>query len=272
VSILKGQSHASLYCRAMVTGKRFVVVLGAVVLTASAAGCGRPKPPDGATALRQSMQAFQAVTLFTLVQTTTTDLGVFTVTTEVDCAAPYYRRLDTEVLTQKGIDSGTSLMQGRPRQKREEENLFVEGRSFSRFSGSWESAPAEMDNARPDWGPSSRSYDPGADCKKFSEGKAPGLPFDKMQAATKADYRGQRTVDGAQCHEFMVTFNDLVLADTLKIVDEGGGLTSSEREEVIRPVDATVCFGVTDSLPYQGASGNKTIAFRYKPFQKRGIP
>jgi hypothetical protein len=93
-----------------------------------------------------------------------------------------------------------------------------------------------------------------------------------MQAATKTAYRGPRTVDGVTCHGFMITFNDQVLADTMKTVDSGGGFTTSVREQVTRPVDATVCLGVTDSLPYQGASGTKTVEFRYKPFEKLGIP
>jgi hypothetical protein len=251
----------------------------AVVAAAIGIACNRapkaPPPaqkPDGPSEFKAWQQAFQNVRQATLERTTTTDLGVFKETMEVDCASRYFHSRYTKDLTPKGIESNTTQLQGRPRAHQEEERLFAEGQSFNRFTGSWENPAAGTDDAHPDWGTARNSYDPTAECESFQQSKVPFVPFDKILATNKIEYKGERTLNGAQCHEFKVAYPDLVDSDQMKKVDAGGGSSTSYREQVTKVIESTICLGVPDLLPRQATKGDVTFTYSYESFDKLGIP
>jgi hypothetical protein len=259
-------------------------VVATIVAAVVAAGCGntpqqkpeppagvaarQKQPPQGRSALQKAREAFKDIRQFTLTQTSTSDLGVFTTTTEVDCDARYYHQRRTKTLTEKGIAEGTTQIQGRPRAESESEALFVQGQSLRRNSSSWEKAPPGDDDATPEWAPSLIfDFDPANDCRSFAAGEFAGLPFGKMLNPSKVTFREERTVGGYACHEFALTYLDQVLSDTMRQV----GDRTSVRDEITKPVEGTLCIAVEDSLPLHGTSGIRAFEFGYDGFEKLNV-
>ena len=259
----------------------------ALVGTALSIGCNRTpntpntaagsqpslQKPEGASEFRASQHAFQKVEHLTFEQITTTEIGVFKEVIEADCASPYYHSRYTKDLTPKGIESNASQLQGQPRAHQEAERLLVDGGSFDRFTGSWANAPASMDDAHPDWGASRNPYDLASECESFRQSKAiPFVPFDKILAANRIEYQGPRAADGTQCHEFKVTYSDLVDSAQTNTINTGGGASTTYRTQVAAPVESTICLGVGDLLPRQGTKDNVAFKFSYGPIEKLGRP
>jgi len=230
-------------------------------------------PPQGAAALANARKAFQQVAQFTLTQTTTTDIGVFTMTTKVDCAGPYYYYKRTTALTPKGVEQNTTQLQGRARDKTEEERVFVDGQSFDRYSGSWENPSPGTDDARPNWEVAKSSYDPTSDCQAFAKGTMTALPFGKMLAPSKIAYSKQRSVGGYDCHEFTITYPDQVLDDKMRETDDGKGNKTAYRGESTKNVEGTLCLAVDDSLPLEGRydNGMRVFELGYAPIDKISV-
>lgn len=209
-------------------------------------------PPDGRAELMAARQAVQAVTHFTISSTVTTGLGTFQDTYEVDCARGYYHKLSVAELTAEGMERGTTQLQGRPRARKESEELHVAGRSYSRYSGSWENSPAEYDDAQPTFARSRNSYAERTDCARIrQEADVLGVPLSKAAKATSVEFLGQQTVEGTACNEFRFTYEDKVYGDRMITRDLGGGSVSSEREMVTQPLEALICFGTADKLVYR---------------------
>ena len=136
---------------------------GTVAASIVCAGCA---PPDGTKEFSASREAFQRLDHLTMSWTSKTRLGVFTETAEFDCAARYYHYRYVKDLNAEGIKDGSTVID-RPKAHQEEERLFVDGRSFDRFSGGWEDP--RHDNAR-DWGPGNSSNDPADECRAMQNG------------------------------------------------------------------------------------------------------
>ena len=153
--------------------------LACLIVMLIAAGCTGEKTPEqpplpapaaGRVAFRASQEAFQRTPRFTLDRVSRTALGVFTETSQIDCAAPYLHWQRTKDLTAKGIADGTTTYQGPPRAHSEEERLFVFGQSFDRLTGDWENPPPAENNEKA-WGPSRNSFDPGEECRAMRDGR-----------------------------------------------------------------------------------------------------
>jgi len=88
----------------------------------------------------------------------------------------------------------------------------------------------------------------------------------------KIVYQGERTAAGTACHEYKVTYSDLVFSDTMKKVDTGSGFSTSYREQVAAPVESTICLGVRDFLPQSGTKGDIAFTFSYGNIEKLASP
>lgn len=215
--------------------------------------CGRVlPPPDGKKEVEASRKTMLGVTHFTLESTSQTAIGTFRRTYEVDCARDYYHMTYVADLTDKGVESRTSRSQGRPRPHLESEELYVDGQSYVRYSGSWESPPPEYDDAQPNWEPSRRSFAESADCARIhQEADLLSVPYSKLTGSASIEFVGRRTVNGMECNEFRAVYEDTVFGDRMITRNHGEGSSSSEREMVKRPVEAKLCIGATDRLAYR---------------------
>jgi len=226
---------------------------GLACAAALSVACGRrSEPPDGKLEIEASRKAMQTVTRFTMESTSTTEIGTFRHKFEVDCARSYYHMVYVADLTPKGVESGTTQQQGRPRAHKESEQLYVEGRSYVRYSGSWENPQPEYDDAEPNWQLHHSSFAERADCTRIhQEADLLNVPYSKMAKATAIEFVGRQTVNGTGCNEFRVVYEDTVFGDRMITHDHGDGSSSAEREMIKRPVEARLCIGRTDKLAYR---------------------
>jgi hypothetical protein len=131
------------------------------------------------------------------------------------------------------------------------EELYADGHPYRRFSGSWENAPPEYDDAQPSWHLSQSSFAERADCNRIrQEPDFLNVPYSKIAKSTVVEFVGRRTVHETNCNEFRVVYEDAVWGDRMITRDHDDG-SSSEREMVKQPVEARICVGVTDKLPYR---------------------
>jgi hypothetical protein len=221
-------------------------------------GCTRP---NGPMEFRGSQHAVQQLDHLTIEWTRSTGLGVFTEIAEFDCGLRYYHYRYVKDLSAKGIEEGVTQSQGRPMAHQQEERIFVNGRSSGRNSASWENAKNDDTRA---WGGASSSYDPAQECESMHHGKDNSfVPHKRIIDANQIEYRGTRNVDNVQCHEYQVTYPDVVYTDTMKTTQLGPGSSYSEREQVTRPVQSIICIGVKDLLPRHVTQGDLSVRFSY---------
>ena len=242
-------------------------LLAPALVTASLmCGCRRSGPSD----FKASQQAFQKISRVKVEWSATTDKGRFKETVEMDCDAPYYHRLSVTDLTENGIASGTRSALGQPLAHQETEDLFIDGKSFDKSTGTWGF------DARPDWAPpAGGGYNPTAECQALRDGKDPEdgpfaqgvhfipvLGYARVLAGNKIEYMAKRTLEGGACWEYRVVYQDSTEAS--RVSTPNGEMISYE----MRPVEATVCLGTTDRLPRQIVQGDWTVKFSYGRFEK----
>jgi hypothetical protein len=103
--------------------------------------------PDGRAEINASQQVMSRITSFTINSTSTTNYGAFHTAIEVDCARKYYHMEYVVDLTPEGIEKKATTFDGRPRAHQKTEQLFVGGRPYMRYSGTWESP--DRDDSKP---------------------------------------------------------------------------------------------------------------------------
>jgi len=231
-----------------------------------------PKPPDGRREISAAREAFRKVTQFSLETSSVTPLGEFTQLTQVDCAAPYYYDKHTKDWSAEGIQSNTTLTQGRPKAHQEDERLFVDGASYYRGSGAWENPAKGSDDWEPGWRKSLNSWDPTKECDSYRQqpNGIPFLPFEKI-LAQKITYEDTLGEGDERCHQFKVTYPDFAYSDTMKTIPTPGGSTSY-REEVTKPMESLICIGVADHLPWTIEKDGKTYTLSYEDFSRLRMP
>jgi hypothetical protein len=235
----------------------------------SGAACHKATPPpEGAAAFGASRQKFHQRDQLTVEWSTTTELGVFTHVAELDCGRRYYHYKYVTDLSAKGIEFNTTTSQGRPRAHQEEEQLFIDGQSFRRFSGSWENAPTGYD-----WQSARNSYEPTEECQALSQVKDTAfIPFGAILSANKIVYQGEQVVSGVACHQYQATHSELGFSDSMTTRQLGAGSSVSYRESVMKPVQSVVCLGVDDLLPRRVVKGDLTVKYSYDPIQMIDAP
>ena len=213
-------------------------------------------PPNGRLELQASREAVGKLTHFTLEITREGERGTFRDTLEVDCAKRYYHKRSVIDLSPRGVEGGAPQLQGRPRAHQEREDLYVDGLSFTRSSGTWETPAAGENDARPDWTLHHTSFGERADCGRILAAENPiDLPYAKIAKATRIDFIGVQSIEAIRCNEFRVTYDDTVWGE-LKETRGPDGMLSANREMVTQPVEARICVGVLDKLPYRSEQTN----------------
>jgi hypothetical protein len=110
----------------------------------------------------------------------------------------------------------------------------------------------------------SSSYDPTAECDGLRQGKdTPFVPFKRILEADAIRYQSTHAFDGIQCHEYEVTYPDVVYTDNMKTVQLGPGSSYSERETATKPVKSVISLGAKDLLPRQVVKGDQRVKFSY---------
>ena len=245
---------------------------GVTVLTAiTILGGACSEPPEGLEAFKAAQQLFEHTPQFAVTWRETTALGKFAETAEFDCSAAFYHDRSTKDLSPKGLAEGATLSQGRPRAHQETEQLFVDGHSYHRNSGSWENASIN-DNGHPDWGMSSQSFDPTETCRDFAQGKmAPFVPFDAILKADQITYKETRGTANGSCYLYEVAFPSWGYSDTMTTVTSGSQ-TMSFRPQVTKVAHSMICLDARDSLPRQGQSDDTEFSYSYDPIPKMSPP
>jgi hypothetical protein len=251
---------------------RVAFTAGAVAIAA----CGKAPPPDGRTALEAARAAMAQVDRFTMTRSWSTDLGTYTRHYQVDCASGYYHGLATSALTAEGVRRGSTQTQGRPAAQQKHEELHVAGRSFDRHSGHWEDPL--LNDSPWQWAPRGEQHGARADCSRIrAEEDLMGLPLSKIAVARSIDFVERRSVDGAECDEYRMVYEDEVWGDLVAVRDDGHGSRSSERERIPKELEASLCVGSSDGRVYRAETTSEflvgeTRQFSYDDFERLSAP
>jgi hypothetical protein len=230
------------------------------------------RAPEGPAAFRTSQRATMAVDHFNVLMTRTTPMGEFKTTQALDCNAPYFFEHEVNERSQKAIDEGGSLSQGRPSAHQEHDTLFVDGKTYARNTSSWENA-SQNDDAHPDWFVSSRPREPKEACASIRQGTEFGyVPYAKMLQTNSVQYLGKQSVNGHDCFEYEAAFPGQKYSEQMTTVNEGGGNYSSFRPMVNTTFRSKVCLGVEDHLPYRVTAEDYTATYDYADVVKLPAP
>lgn len=225
---------------------------------------------DGLSDFQTGQSAMQKLTNLTMTWKTTTRFGVFRDTVELDCGGSYYHHKATKDLTDKAIEDGRTLKQGKPTAHQESEDLIVGGQTYHRNTSNWEDARSSDAS---EWHVSTWTHDVAADCHALRDGEDNVLvPMKRIVTAQRIEYQTSRTVDGASCREYAVTYPDPAYSDEMKTTRLNSGEMYSERVVVMKPASATICLDASTSLPVASARENVVTTFSYGPITKIAPP
>ena len=105
------------------------------------------RPPAALEAFKMSQTAATALDHFNIELARKTQMGDFKNIQAIDCLASYFYDHDIIDLSPKGIESGVTQLQGRPRAHQESETLFTDGKTYFRNTSSWENPTFGSDDA-----------------------------------------------------------------------------------------------------------------------------
>ena len=201
---------------------------------------------DGRNAFEASQKVAMKTSQFNVVLDRTTKMGEFKETMALDCTGPYFYDHEVDDLSPEGIESGSSLSQGRPTAHHESEMLFVEGKEYGRNTSNWENANA--DDSRPEWHPITMLRNTVRECESMKRGGGLGyVAYDLILKEGHIKYLGGERVNGHRCSEFEVTYDSQVLKSV------------------------KVCLG-SDDLPYRVAGEDYVAIYNYEPVTRVPIP
>lgn len=228
--------------------------------------------PEGATAFRRSQQTTTTLDHFHVVMTRTTPVGEFTVTQALDCSVPYFYEHEVLERSQKAMDEGGSLSQGRPSAHQEHDTLYIDGKTYRRNTSSWENASRD-DDAHPDWYVGSIPRDPHEACTSIKAGAEFGyVLYAKILTTNNIQYLGKQSVNGHDCFEYQAAFPGQKESDEMTTVNEGGGNFYSFRTMVNTTIYSRVCLGVQDHLPYRVVSHDYVATYDFSAVEKSPAP
>src|SRR5579872_3019034 len=171
------------------------VVLCLMLISVLVASCNCA--PEGVDAFKASQQAAMALDHFHVELVRKTEIGEFKNSQSIDCSATYFYDHEATDLSPKGIESGESQLQGRPSAHHETDTLFVEGKTYSKNTSSWENPTYGSDDAHPDWFVSSMPRDPHEACASIKKGAEFGyVLYDLMIKANDFKYLGKQSING----------------------------------------------------------------------------
>ena len=212
--------------------------------TLSLASCGLFH--DGKKAFEASQKVAMKTNQFNVVLDRTTKMGEFKESMSLDCEGSYFYDHEVDDLSPEGIESGSSLSQGRPTAHHESEMLFVEGKEYGRNTSNWENANA--DDARADWHPISMLRNTVRECDAMKKGEGLGyVAYGLILKEGQIKYLGGQRVNGHRCSEFEVTYDNQVLKGV------------------------KVCLG-SDDLPYRVIGEDYVATYNYEPVTRVQIP
>jgi len=201
---------------------------------------------DGQKAFQASQKVAMKTSQFSVELDRKTKLGEFKETMALDCNNPYFYDHEVDDLSDEGIESGSSLSQGRPTAHRESEMLFVEGKSYGTNTSTWENANAN--DARPAWHPISMLRNTVRECDSMKKGEGLGyVSYDLILKEGHIEYLGGEKVNGHRCSEYQVSFDS----------------------QVVKSVK--VCLG-SDDLPYRVIGEDYTATYNYDPVVRLPTP
>ena len=201
---------------------------------------------DGRKAFEASQKVAMKTSQFNVELDRKTKMGEFKETMALDCNNPYFYDHEVDDLSDEGIESGSSLSQGRPTAHHESQMLFVEGKAYGTNTSNWENA--NVDDARPEWHPISMLRNTVRECEAMKKGEGLGyVSYDLILKEGHIEYLGGEKVNGHRCSEFQVTFDS----------------------QVVKGVK--VCLG-SDDLPYRVVGEDYVATYNYDPVQRLPVP
>ena len=230
------------------------------------------RPPAGLEAFKMSQTAAMALDHFNIELARKTEMGDFKNIQAIDCLSSYFYDHDITDLSPKGIESGVTQLQGRPRAHQESETLFTDGKTYFRNTSSWENPTFGSDDAHPDWFVASMSKDPKETCTSMKRGEEFGyVSYDKILRVNDVHYVGRQSVNNHECFEYQASFPGQKYSDTMTTTQAGTG-SYSYREMVNTTIHSKVCFGIKDHLPYRVIGDDYTATYDYAAPEKMAAP